>query len=140
VVLTVVREAIEAVDPDPESAGRDTVADLVAAYVAFVEGRPDLARIYVQIAVGGAGSSDHIAGRVRRHHRRRLERFAAAMERAGFDPETAGRRGELLLAGLNGLALFTIVDPSHRFGVMADALLEEMAPAAQPAARRTSSR
>ena len=32
VIITVVREAIDAVDPDPEHLGTDTVADLVDAY------------------------------------------------------------------------------------------------------------
>ena len=36
-VLTVVREAIDAVDPDPEHHGTDTLEELVAAYERFLE-------------------------------------------------------------------------------------------------------
>ena len=38
-ILTVVREAIDAVDPDPDHHGTDTLEDLVAAYVRFLEER-----------------------------------------------------------------------------------------------------
>jgi len=127
VVLTVVREAIEGVDPDPERAGTDTVAELLEAFIAFMENRPDLARIYIQIAVGGGSRSDHLHARVLRHHHSRVERFGAAMARE--HPEMTGaeahRRGELLVAALNGLALFTIIDPEYPFGSMARVLLKE---------------
>ena len=39
-LLTVVREAIEAVDPDIAGEGTDTVADLIEAYARFVETNP----------------------------------------------------------------------------------------------------
>src|SRR5690606_14045384 len=42
-VFEVVREAIEAVDPDPEGEGTDTLADLVDAFVAFMTGSSPIA-------------------------------------------------------------------------------------------------
>ena len=116
-VLTVVREAIEAVDPDPDHVGRDTVADLIEAYIAFIEEQPALARVYIQIAVGGANTTEHLSGRVLRHHRRRAERFTEALQRdhPGLSCDTAQRRALLLLATLNGLALSSMVDPSFDF-------------------------
>lgn len=127
VVLTVVREAIEAVDPDPEGTGSDTVGDLVEAYVTFIERQPDLARIYTQMAVAGS-SPEHLRGRVLRHHRRRVERFADAMarERPGLSPTEVRRRAELLVAGLNGAALFTMVDGERGFTGLARAMREEV--------------
>jgi AcrR family transcriptional regulator len=123
-VLTVVREAIEAVDPDPDHVGKDTVADLIEAYIAFIEGQPILARVYIQIAVGGANTTEHLSGRVLRHHRRRAERFTEAMRRdhPELDGEGARHRALLLLATLNGLALSGIVDPSFDFGSHAKTL------------------
>jgi AcrR family transcriptional regulator len=143
-VLTVVREAIEAVDPDPDHIGRDSVADLVGAFIAFVESRPYLARVYVQIAVGGANTTEHLSGRVLRHQRRRAERFTAAMRRDHPDlsEAEARRRALLLLATLNGLTLSSIVDPSVDFAALAGALIagDGDATAAQtgPQARRIS--
>jgi AcrR family transcriptional regulator len=116
-VLTVIREAIEAVDPDPTHAGRETLDDLIDAYIAFVEGQPALARVYIQIAVGGGNTTEHLSGRVLRHHRRRAERFAAAIRREHPDlpPGEAERRALHVLATLNGLTLSSIVDPETRF-------------------------
>ncbi len=113
-VLTVVREAIEAVDPDPDQVGRDSVADLIEAYLAFIESQPMLARVYIQIAVGGGNTTEHLSGRVLRHHRRRVERFSAAMrrDRPEHTAEEARRSARFLLATLNGLVLSSIVDPS----------------------------
>jgi AcrR family transcriptional regulator len=127
VVLTVVREAIEAVDPDPEGTGTDTVADLVEAYVTFIETRPDLARIYAQMAVAGS-SPANLRGRVLRHHRRRVERFGNAMarERPDLSPAEARRRGELLVAGLNGAALFTMIDGDRSFADLAHAMFKDV--------------
>jgi AcrR family transcriptional regulator len=123
-ILTVVREAIEAVDPDPEHEGRDTVAELVEAYISFIEGQPILARVYIQIAVGGANTTDHLSGRVLRHHRRRSERFTAAMRRdhPEFTPDEARHRAILLVSTLNGLALSRVVDPSFDLAAHAKAL------------------
>ncbi len=113
-ILTVVREAIEAVDPDPSGEGVDTPADLVGAYVTFLEDQPLLARVYLQIAVTGAVGDDHLLGRIRRHRERRVERFTDAIARtAGLsDRSEAQRRAEILLATMDGLALATFLDPS----------------------------
>jgi len=123
-VLTVVREAIEAVDPDPDHEGRDTVADLVEAYIAFIDGQPALARVYIQIAVGGVNTTEHLSGRVLRHHRRRTERFTEAMRRDHPDLtlQDAHHRAVLLVSTLNGLALSRIVDPSFDFTTHAKGL------------------
>lgn len=117
VILTVIREAVEAVDPDPEGGGDDTVAELVEAYITFVTGQPTLARIYLQIAVTGGVTDTHLHGRVVRHGERRRERFAAALLRARFDLDRAAaiREAEKMLATLNGLALFRILDDGFDF-------------------------
>jgi len=124
-IVTVVREALEAVDPDPDHTGRDTIEDLIDAFVCFVDGRPTLARIYMQMAVTSPGSDSHLAARILRHHRNRLERFTIALARN--DPKRTGfetaRGAELLLAALNGLALSKIVDPDLDFGAHARSLL-----------------
>ncbi|VAV95640.1 hypothetical protein MNBD_ACTINO01-437, partial [hydrothermal vent metagenome] len=52
-VLRVVRESIEAVDPDPEGEGTDTVDDLVHAYIQFFLKDPQMARVYVVAALNG---------------------------------------------------------------------------------------
>ncbi|MFP4311388.1 MAG: TetR/AcrR family transcriptional regulator, partial [Nitriliruptoraceae bacterium] len=79
-VFEVVREAIAAVDPDPEGEGTDTLEDLVEAFVTFMTGSSPIARIYLQLA--GRGLTDPaIAARVLRSHRRRVERFADAYRR-----------------------------------------------------------
>ena len=112
-VLTVVREAIEAVDPHPDDTRTDTPSELIEAYLTFVENQPLLARVYLQIAVTGAVSDGHLIGRIRRHRERRVERFTDAIARnAGLsDRSEALRRAELMLATLEGLALATFLDP-----------------------------
>jgi AcrR family transcriptional regulator len=129
-VLTVIREAIEAVDPDPGHAGRETLDDLIDAYIAFVEGQPALARVYIQIAVGGGNTTEHLSGRVLRHHRRRAERFAAAIHREhpGLGAGEAERRARQVLAALNGLTLSSIVDPETHFGEEARRLASGVRP------------
>jgi AcrR family transcriptional regulator len=112
VVFEVVREAIEAVDPDPAGAGTDTLPDLVEAFVQFVTESTPIARIYLQLAVGRGLTDPQVAARVLRSHRRRVERFADAVLRDHPDlgePE-AEARAELLLASLTGLALTALVD------------------------------
>lgn len=128
-LLTVVREAIEAVDPDPAGEGTDTVADLVRASVAFVVGQPALARIYLSIAVTGGVTDVHLAGRLRRHRRYRIMRFADALRRAdpGLDGRAALRRAELLIATLNGLTLSALLDPGFDLADHAADLLETVA-------------
>ena len=106
-ILQVVREAIRAVDPDPAGRGEDTVADLSAAFVKFVTGDPELARIYVQIAVSGGLTDDGLRERVLAHHERRLERFADALqrERPDLSPTEARVEAQRLVAALTGLVL-----------------------------------
>ncbi len=117
VVLRVVGEAIAAVDPDPEHRHTDDIADLVDAYIAFVTGSPDLARIYLQIAVSGALADGALHKRVVGHHEQRVQRFAAALRRrpgraSDGDEEAAA---ELLLATLNGLAFRWALEPGFDF-------------------------
>jgi len=128
-LLTVVREAIAGVDPDPAGEGTDTVADLVRASVDFVVDHPDLARIYLNIAVTGAVSDVHLAGRLRRHRRYRTERFADALSRAdaSLDYQTATRRAELMIATLNGLTVSALLDPAFDLADHAADLLETVA-------------
>jgi AcrR family transcriptional regulator len=112
VVFEVVREAIEAVDPDPAGAGTDTLADLVEAFVQFVTESTPIARIYLQLAVGRGLTDAQVAARVLRSHRRRVERFADAVrrDRPELDEAAAEAEAELLLASLTGLALTALVD------------------------------
>jgi len=57
VIIHVVRESINAVDPDPDHAGTDTVGDLVSAYIRFFEEEPQLAKVYVMAALTGGSDS-----------------------------------------------------------------------------------
>ena len=116
VVLRVVREAINAIDPDPDAEGTDTVDDLVKAYVQFFEQDPELARVYVLTALqveGGNGSGQ----RFLRHHQRRVERFAAAMLRGdgSLTGDEAAIQVELLLGTLDGLAFRWSLDTDFAF-------------------------
>jgi len=82
VIIHVVRESINAVDPDPDHAGTDTVGDLVSAYIRFFEEEPQLAKVYVMAALTGDSPANGARRRFLRHHLRRVERFADAMARA----------------------------------------------------------
>jgi AcrR family transcriptional regulator len=121
VVLRVVGEAINAVDPDPEGLHTDTVEDLVEAHIAFITGDPAVARIYLQIAVGRSQSDSTIGNRFLRHHRRRFERFADAMRRAepALEATEVAARTEILLATLNGLAFHWFLEPTFDFAAHA---------------------
>ncbi len=129
VVLRVVREAITAVDPDP-AGERDTLEELVGAYVAFVTRQTDLARIYLQIAVAGAVSHDSVGRRVLRGHEARVARFRAAMlrEQPELDEAEATGRTEVLLAMLNGLAFRWTLEPDFAFAEHARLALAEAVP------------
>jgi AcrR family transcriptional regulator len=123
-VFEVVREAIEAVDPDPAGAGTDSLHDLVDAFVAFMTGSSPIARIYLQLA--GRGLTDpQIAARVLRSHRRRVERFADAWRREepGLSEVEAIARAETMLAALTGLGMTSLMDPGFDMQAHARALL-----------------
>jgi AcrR family transcriptional regulator len=127
-VFEVVREAIDAVDPDPAGAGTDSLADLVDAFVAFMTGSSPIARIYLQLA--GRGLTDAaVAARVLRSHRRRVERFSDAWQRE--DPSLSAAEAELLaetmLAALTGLGMTALMDPRFDMRAHAKRLLPEAA-------------
>lgn len=116
-ILEVIREAIDAVDPDPAHAGTDTVADLTHAYVDFITGQPALARVYIRVGVASGLGGDDVGETFLAHHRRRVERFGDAIGRGMPElSEPAARdRAELMLATLNGLAVTWLMDPSLDF-------------------------
>ena len=117
VVLTAVREAIMAVDPDPSGHGTDTLEDLVDAYIRFVMDDQDLARVYLMVAVSGGLTDPAIRSRVLRHHQDRHARFVAALhrDRPDVSDEQAGELIDALLAALNGYAFQWLLDPSFDF-------------------------
>jgi len=112
-VLRVVRESITAVDPDPEGAGTDTVEDLVEAYIRFFLEEPQLARVYVVVALNGDSAGGSASRRFLRHHLRRVERFADAMSRAdsSLTQDQSTVNAEILLGALDGLAFRWSLDP-----------------------------
>lgn len=116
-ILQVVREAIDAVDPDPEHVGSDTVDDLVNAYIRFFEEQPQLARVYVLTSLTSDSSGDGARKQFLRHHKRRVERFADAMVRnqPGLSEEDAEIQAELLLGALDGLAVRWALDTTFAF-------------------------
>jgi len=128
-ILTVVRQAIDAVDPDPGHQGTDTLDELVTAYVRFLEEQSALSKVYIRIGVTGAGSSPELTGRMVRHHQARVARFAAAMKRQSpeLSETLAERRAETLVLALNGIALHRIIDPEFDVAWHARALLEDAA-------------
>jgi AcrR family transcriptional regulator len=117
VVIMIVREAIDAIDPDPTGAGTDTVDDLVNAFVRFFEEDPQTARIYVIAAVKTESSANGARKRFLKHHERRVERFADAMARADdtLSKDAAAMRAELMLGALDGLAFRWALDPTFEF-------------------------
>lgn len=127
-VIRVVREAIRAVDPDPEASGKDTVDDLVSAYIRFFTEQSQLAKVYVHAALSGEGSQNGARRRFLRHHTRRVERFAAAMERetAALDADAAHANAELLLGALDGLAFRWALDDEFPFVDYARAAAERL--------------
>ncbi len=128
-VLTVVREAIDAVDPDPEHQGTDTLDELVHAYERFLEEQPALSAVYIRIAVSGAASNPELKARLLRHHEGRVRRFASALQRQAPDvsDEHAIRRAETLVLALNGIALHRVLDPTFDVAAHAGALLLDAA-------------
>ena len=124
-ILTVAREAITAVDPDPTGEGTGDVTELVEAYVRFVEDQPALARVYVVTAVGGGLTDPAIRGRILRHHQERIARFTEAVSQAlpDLSPADATLSAEALLAALNGYAFHAMLDTEFDFGGHARRLL-----------------
>jgi AcrR family transcriptional regulator len=121
VIIHVVRESIDAVDPDPDHAGTDTVDDLVSAYIRFFREDPELAKVYVMAAFNGDSSANGARRRFLRHHLRRVERFADAMSRAdqSLDAEDSEIQAELLLGALDGLAFRWALDSDFDFAAYA---------------------
>jgi len=123
-ILTVVREAINAVDPHPDGVGKDTVQELVDAYIEFITGQPTLAKIYLQTAVGGALHDEALAHRVLSHHETRVSRLADAIRReTRTTKQKSLSQAELLLAGLNGLAFHWLLDPEFDITARAQELM-----------------
>ena len=126
-ILSVVRQAIDAIDPDPDHKGTDTLTDLIDAYIRFVTEQGDLARVYIRLALSGGANNSEIRGRTMRHHEARVTRFAAAMGRA--HPEMAreelARRAETLVSALNGITLHRVMDPDFDVAIHARALLTD---------------
>lgn len=116
-IIRVVRESIDAVDPDPDREGTDTVDDLVAAYIRFFDEEPNMGRIYLMAALAGESSKNGARRRFLRHHQRRVERFGDAMQRGdtSITPEDAVVQAELLLGTLDGLAFRWALDESFDF-------------------------
>lgn len=127
-VLTVVRDAIDAVDPDPTHRGPDNLADLVDAYVQFLNEQSELARVYIGIAVSGSRGNPELRGRVIRHHQGRVARFAAAIleQHPEMPVESAEKRAETLVTALNGIALHRVLDPSFDVAAHARSLLADI--------------
>lgn len=124
-IIAVVREAIDAVDPDPEHRGTDTLSDLVEAYVTFLSDQGELARVYIGLAVSGSRNNPELRGRVIRHHEGRVARFAEALarEHAEMTETEITRRAETLVSALNGIALHRVLDPGFDVGSHARSLL-----------------
>ena len=122
-VLTVVRDAIASVEP--VAAGDETLADLVNAFVRFVNTEPVIARVYLIIAVSGGVTDPSIRRRVLRHHQARVDRFSNAIRR--MQPRIGARadeRAEALVAALTGYALHSALDPDFDLAKHAEGLLD----------------
>ena len=107
------------------------------AYIRFVLGEPELARIYLVLAVNGSLTDPGIAKTVARHHEARLERFSEALrrDRPTLAGDEVAERIEALLAALNGYTMHWVMDPSFDFAGHARRLLkmEPATPAEEPA-------
>ena len=115
-VLRVVKDAIRAVDPHPSGDAPDSLEELVEAYIAFVTGQPDVARVYLKIAISGA-TNGSLGGSMKRHHNRRVARFSDAIGRENPElaPSESEARAEIVLATLSGLAFMWMLDPTFDF-------------------------
>ncbi|MGB8362055.1 MAG: TetR/AcrR family transcriptional regulator [Acidimicrobiia bacterium] len=126
-VLTVVRQAIDAIDPDPDHKGPDSLSDLVEAYVKFVLGQGELARVYIRLAVSGGTNNKEIEGRIIRHHEARVARFTTAVHREYplLSLSDAERLAETLVTALNGMTLHRVLDPNFDIALHARGLLKD---------------
>ena len=115
-VLRVVKDAIRAVDPHPGKDAPDSLSELVEAYISFVTGQPEVARVYLKIAMSGA-TNGSLGNTVVRHHQRRVARFSSAIanEHAELTAEEATERAEIILATLSGLAFMWMLKPGFDF-------------------------
>lgn len=115
-VLQVVKEAIRAVDPHPEGDAPDSLQELVEAYISFVSGQPDVARVYLKIAISGA-TNGSLGDSMKRHHHQRVARFASAIgrENPGLTDDECVARAEIVLATLSGLAFMWMLEPNFDF-------------------------
>lgn len=115
-VMRVVKDAIRAVDPHPDKDVPDSLSELVEAFISFVTGQSDVARVYLKIAISGA-TNGSLGDRVIRHHQRRVARFSEAIGRE--HPELSGAeaeaRAEIMLAALSGLAFMWMIQPDIDF-------------------------
>jgi len=115
-VLRVVKDAIRAVDPHPKRDAPDSLQELVEAYISFVSGQPDVARVYLKIAISGA-TNGSLGDSMKRHHHRRVARFASAIARENPELTEAESeaRAEIVLATLSGLAFMWMLEPEFDF-------------------------
>ena len=127
-ILAVIADAIAAVDPHPHGAGSDSVSELVDAYLDFVAGQPDLAKIYLQLAVSGGLTDPVLAHRMLGHHHRRVERFSDALLRQSpeLTDAQATLKSERLLATLNGLAFVSFLDPEFDLRAHVEGMLPSL--------------
>jgi AcrR family transcriptional regulator len=122
-VLTVVREAIGAVEPP--TGPKESVSDLVDAFVRFVTTEPVIARIYLVMAISGGLNDSALRRRVLRHHQARVERFSQAIRRqTNLTTTKANDRAEALVAALTGYAIHAVLDPDFDLAKQAERLLE----------------
>jgi AcrR family transcriptional regulator len=122
-VLTVVKEAISAVEP--EQGPSESVADLINAFVRFVTDEPVIARVYLIMAVSGGLTDTTLRRRIVRHHQNRVDRLAEAIkrERAGLSPSDVQERAEALAAALTGYAIHAMFDPEFDMAKQAKLLV-----------------
>ena len=115
-VLRVVKDAIRAVDPHPGGEAPDSLEELVEAYISFVTGQPDVARVYLKIAISGA-TNGSLGDSMKRHHHRRVARFSSAIARENPDltDGESEARAEIVLATLSGLAFMWMLEPEFDF-------------------------
>lgn len=123
-VMTVVREAIEAVEPD--QGPNETVADLINAFVRFVTTEPVIARVYLIMAVSGGLTDPGLRRRIVRHHQNRVDRLAGALkrQRSGLHAGEIQERAEALAAALTGYAIHAMFDSEFDMARQAKLLLE----------------